>query len=207
MDLQTWLAYVAAYTVLSLVPGPSVFMVLGQSLARGFRPACLCIAGDVAGGVVVMAASYAGLGVLLAASSTAFAALKWAGAAYMAWLGVAQIRAARRITAQALAAQAEPSSRASSFRAGFLTGILNPKAILFYAAFLVQFIDPASPVLPQFVLLMATSSMIVVVVLLGYASLAAQARNMMRSVKARKRIGYAGGAFLLGGSAVMARSA
>ena len=93
--------------------------------------------------------------------------------------------------------------RSGSLRAGFLTGILNPKAILFYVAFLAQFMNPAYPMTPQFLMLMATSTMIAFVVLAGYALLAAQARRVFQSLRARKRMGYTGGSLLLGGSALM----
>lgn len=99
MPIENWIAYAMAYTVISIIPGPSVFMVIGQTLSRGTRAAWACIAGDLAGGVIVMTASYLGLGVILASSSLAFIALKWVGVAYMAYLGIAQIIAARTLTA------------------------------------------------------------------------------------------------------------
>ncbi|WP_299153589.1 LysE family translocator [uncultured Tateyamaria sp.] len=206
MTFETWLSYAVAYTVLSLIPGPSVLMVLGQSLSRGMGAALFCILGDVLGGVVVMSASYIGLGVILATSSAAYQGLKWAGVAYMAWLGISQIIAARRLVEGDLLETAHSVPRAASLRAGFLTGTLNPKAILFYVAFLAQFMDTAYPMTPQFLILMATSMMVVFIVLAGYALLASQAREMMRSIKARKRMGYGSGSLLLGGSALMATS-
>jgi threonine/homoserine/homoserine lactone efflux protein len=206
MTLETWLSYVVAYTVLSLIPGPSVFMVLGQSLSRGMGAALYCIFGDLLGGVIVMTASYIGLGALLATSSEAYQVLKWAGVAYMAWLGITQIIAAGRLVQSDLLATGKAPARATSLRAGFLTGVLNPKAILFYVAFLAQFMNTAQPMAPQFLILMVTSMIVVFIVLMGYAILASQARKTMQSVKARKRMGYAGGSILLGGSALMATS-
>ncbi len=204
MTIETWLAYVAAYTIISLIPGPSVFMVLGQSLSRGLGAASFCILGDLFGGIIVMTASYIGLGVILATSSEAFFLLKWAGVAYMAWLGLGKITAARRLREADLAEQSFTGHRSASMRAGFLTGVLNPKAIMFYVAFLAQFMNPALPMTPQFLILMLTSSVVVFVVLMGYALLAAQARRQLKSLRARKSMGYAGGTFLLGGSALMA---
>lgn len=201
MPFENWIAYVIAYTVISVIPGPSVFMVIGQSLSRGTKAAIACILGDLAGGVIVMTASYLGLGLLLASSSIAFMALKWAGVAYMAWLGIIQIRAARNLL------EIKPISTASargSLGAGFLTGILNPKAIMFYMAFLAQFIEPTIPQLPQFMILMATSTLVVTLVLGSYALLAAKVSARLQSLKARKRMGYAGGSCLLGGSVLMA---
>jgi threonine/homoserine/homoserine lactone efflux protein len=203
MSLSVWLAYVAAFTFLSLVPGPSVFMVIGQCLSRGLAAAFFCIFGDLAGGIVMMTIAYIGLGTLLAASSEIYTLIKWAGVAYMAWLGVSQILAAKRMVHTDLDQSMQTALRASSLRAGFLTGVLNPKAILFYVAFLAQFMDPAQPLTYQFLILMATSTVIVFVTLSGYAILAAQARRLFRSLRARKRMAYAGGSFLLGGSALI----
>lgn len=204
MSIEVWLAYVAAYTVLSLIPGPSVLMVIGQSLSKGLGGAFYCIFGDLLGGIVVMTIAYVGLGTVLATSSEIFHIIKWAGVAYMAYLGLAQILAARRMVENDLTGTASVAIRSGSLRAGFLTGILNPKAILFYVAFLAQFMNPAHPMIPQFLLLMVTSSMIVLIVLGAYALLAAQARKVFQSLHARKRMGYTGGSFLLGGSALMA---
>ena len=201
MPFESWIAYALAYAVISVIPGPSVFMVIGQALSRGRRAALACIIGDLGGGVIVMTASYLGLGLILASSSLAFAALKWLGVAYMAWLGIQQIRAARALTEV-------PPARIAAIRgslgAGFLTGVLNPKAIMFYMAFLAQFIDPSAPQGPQFLILMGTSTAIVALVLGAYAALATQAGARLRSLRARRRMAYAGGACLLGGSAVMA---
>ena len=204
MSTEIWLAYVAAFTLLSLIPGPSVFMVIGQSLSRGISAALFCIIGDLLGGIVMMTIAYIGLGTLLAASSNVYLFVKWAGVAYMAWLGLSQILAARCMVEADLTASTTSAIRAGSLRAGFLTGVLNPKAILFYVAFLAQFMDPAFPLTPQFLILMATSTTVVLIVLGVYAVLAAQARKAFQSLRARKRMGYAGGSFLLGGSALLA---
>lgn len=201
MPFENWIAYVIAYAVISIIPGPSVFMVIGQALSRGTRAAMTCIAGDLAGGVIVMTASYLGLGMILAASGTAFALMKWAGVAYMAYLGLSQIRAARTLSK---VSAIPPASPRGSLGAGFLTGILNPKAIMFYMAFLAQFIEPSAPQLPQFLILMASSTMVVALVLGAYALLAARVSAGLQTISARKRMGYAGGTCLLGGSAVMA---
>lgn len=202
MTVETWIAYVAAFGLLSLLPGPSVFMVIGQSLSRGRRAALACILGDLAGGVIVMTASYLGLGLVLAASSLAFTALKWAGVAYLAALGLQQIRAARRL--QDTPRLPPPSSR-GGLAAGFLTGVLNPKAILFYMAFLAQFLQPAAPQLPQILILMATSTGVGGLVLGGYAVLALRAKSWLGgSLTVRRRIGYVGGGCLIGGSVALA---
>ena len=201
MQFESWIAYVIAYAVISIIPGPSVLMVIGQALSRGKRAAMACIFGDLIGGLCVMTASYLGLGLILASSAFAFAVMKWLGVAYMAYLGLSQIVAARRISDIALPKEAASKG---SFGAGFLTGVLNPKAIMFYMAFLAQFIDPAAAQLPQFLILMLSSTVVVALVLGAYALMAAQISDYLKGAKAQKRMGYAGGTFLLGGSAMMA---
>ncbi len=201
VPIENWIAYVIAYAVISIIPGPSVFMVIGQSLSRGTRAATACIVGDLAGGVIVMTASYLGLGLILASSSVAFMALKWAGVAYMAWLGIMQVRTARNLTE---VKPITPTSSRGSLGAGFLTGVLNPKAIMFNMAFLAQFIEPSAPPLGQFLILMATSTVVVALVLGAYTVLAARLGFRLQTLTARKNMGYAGGSCLLGGSVVMA---
>jgi len=204
MDIDNWLTYVLAYFVISAIPGPSVLMIIGQSLSRGLVPAMFCVLGDLVGGIVVMSVSYIGLGVILATSSELFFALKWLGVIYMAYLGVLQILATRRLTAQDLNFKKTTEHYYSSARAGFLTGVLNPKAIMFYVSFLAQFIDPNQAKLPQFLILMLTSTIVVAIVLGAYAVSASRLRKTMQGIKARKRMGYLGGSLLLGGSALMA---
>ncbi|MEM9624968.1 MAG: LysE family translocator [Pseudomonadota bacterium] len=203
MSIEIWVGYATAYAILSAIPGPSVFMVIGQALSKGLGAAFSCVVGDLLGGIVIMTVAYAGLGTVLTVSSGAYVVIKWAGVAYMAWLGLSQLLAARRMVDGDLHRSAK-ALNTGSFWAGFLTGILNPKAVLFYVAFLAQFINPAYPMTPQFLILMATSTLIVLIVLGAYALLAARARRLFRSLRARKRMGYAGGSSLLGGSAFMA---
>lgn len=203
MKLELWLAFVATYTVISIIPGPSVFMVTGQALTRGTKAAFFCILGELAGGVVLVALSLFGVGAILAASSELFQVVKWGGVLYMAYLGFGQILEARRGGHLTPIASRQGDGMASA-RAGFFTAVLNPKAIIFYVAFLSQFLDPAGSIQVQFAIVVATSTVIVGTVLGGYALLASQARKSFQSAKARRRFGYAGGGFLLGGSAFMA---
>ncbi len=199
MDFELWLTFVVAYTVISIIPGPSVFMVTGQTLTRGTRAGFLCVLGDVMAGVVLVVFSLLGVGVILATSATLFLIVKWAGVLYMVLLGVAQIRAARQTALDSSDAVAR-----SSIWAGFLTGILNPKAIIFYMAFLAQFMDPNADLLVQFIILVPTSTIIVGFVLSAYVLMAARARRVFQSETARRRFGYTGGGFLIGGGFLMA---
>ncbi|GAB2187892.1 LysE family translocator [Roseibium sp. LAB1] len=203
MSLETWLAYTLACAVLTIIPGPSVMLVVGQTLMRGKTAAMMCILGDVVGSIVLTGLSFAGVGAILAASTVLFQTVKWAGVIYLAWLGYSQIREARRDGEQPVTA-AETRSPWGSFWAGTFTAIFNPKAIVFYMAFLAQFIDPAGDLTVQLAVLTATSSFVVVVFLAGYACVAARARKLFQTRMARRRMGYAGGGFMIGGSALMA---
>lgn len=200
MDLHIWIAFVIAYTTLSAIPGPSVIMTVSQALAHGRSAAMICILGDLAGGVVMMSIAFAGIGTVLATSALAFQLLKWAGVGWLAWLGISQIRLARNVTGAATPAR----PRMAAGRAGFLTGVLNPKAIGFYLAFLPQFITTGRPHLPQLLILMASSTLVAGTVLTVYALLASRLRGAFDTARARRNLGYAGGGFLLGGSAFMA---
>ena len=207
MSLETWLAYTLACVVLTIIPGPSVMLVVGQTLMRGKTAAMMCILGDVVGSIVLTGLSFAGVGAILAASTVLFQTVKWVGVLYLAWLGYSQIREARRDGGSVETSVQTRSLKGSfwrSFWAGTLTAIFNPKAIVFYMAFLAQFIDPAGDLAVQLAVLTVTSSLVVMGLLTGYAVLAARARKVFQTSKARRRMGYAGGGFMIGGSALMA---
>ena len=203
MTVETWIAFTTACIVLTLIPGPSVLLVIGQSITRGKRAAMMCILGDVLGGIVLMGLSFAGVGAILATSAALFQIVKWAGVVYLAYLGYRQIKEARRDSETQETAHLVTSSW-GSFWAGTVTAILNPKAIVFYMAFLAQFIDPAKDLLPQLTILTVTSTLVVMVLLGAYAMIAARARQTFRSHRARRRMGYTGGTFMIGGSVLMA---
>lgn len=201
MDFHLWLTFIAAYGIISFLPGPSVFMVTGLALTRGKRAAFWCIFGDLLAGVVLIALSLFGVGAILATSATLFQLVKWGGVFYMAYLGLTQIRAARQAPSEMPIPQSET---ASSIKAGFLTGVLNPKAIMFYMAFLSQFMDPNGSVFLQFAILVPTATVVVGMVLSGYVLAASHAATLFQSPAARRRMGYTGGGFLIGGSVLMA---
>ena len=203
MNFELWLAFIATYSVISLIPGPSVFMVTSQALTHGLKAAMLCIVGDIIGGFFLIALSLFGVGAILAASAELFQLVKWMGVLYMAWLGFQQIKDAKYGVAPDFSKD-KKKAMSASMRAGFLVGILNPKAIIFYVAFLSQFLDPESDPLIQFIILAATSTVVVGVILAGYAFLASKAQTAFKSERARKGFGYTGGGFLLGGSLMMA---
>ncbi|WP_066098342.1 LysE family translocator [Xanthomonas massiliensis] len=139
--------FVLAGWLLNLTPGPDVLYVVGQSLRHGRRAGLVAVAGIAAGCLVHVAVAALGLGALLAASATAFNLVKWLGAAYLLWIGVRLLRAPAGVAALAgTAAAAVPAaSPGKVFAGGFLTNVLNPKVVLFFLAFLPQFIAPDTP--------------------------------------------------------------
>lgn len=178
-------------------------MVTGQALSRGTKAAFLCILGELVGGAVLVGLSLFGVGTILAASSELFQAVKWIGILYMAYLGYRQIVEARQDGVD-LSSKTKNVDGISSAKAGFFTAVLNPKAIIFYVAFLSQFLDQDANIYLQFVIVVVTSTIIVGAVLGGYVLLATRARKTFQSAKARRHFGYAGGGFLIGGSVFMA---
>jgi threonine/homoserine/homoserine lactone efflux protein len=191
MNLETWLTFLAAAAALLVIPGPTILLVLGQSLGGGRRSTLPLVAGVAAGDALAMSLSLAGLGTLLAASALAFTLLKWAGAAYLIWLGLRMWRA----PAEGAPAPLPPG------RAGmqaFLVTATNPKSIAFLIAFVPQFLDPARPFLPQAGLLVGSFVILAAGNALGYALLAGRLSSAIRRPRTRRILNRTGGSMLIG---------
>jgi threonine/homoserine/homoserine lactone efflux protein len=156
MTLETYWLYVGAVVLLSATPGPNVLYVTTRSIRFGFGAAMLGMSGCLLALTVMLTASVAGVSAFMLAVPTAFEMLKYAGAAYLVWLGVQAWRAPVADLTPETASPRETASRWSLFRGGFLVGISNPKLLVFAAAFFPQFIATDAPWLPQFALLVAT---------------------------------------------------
>lgn len=156
MALQNWLIYLVAVIGLSLTPGPNSLLALTHGAIHGPRKTLHTICGGAAGFVFLIALSMFGIGALLQASAHALIVLKWAGGLYLVWIGV---RLWRGPPLQ-LAALGEGGGEtgAALFRQGVLAAASNPKVLLFYGAFLPQFIDPARPLAGQFLVMALTSA-------------------------------------------------
>jgi threonine/homoserine/homoserine lactone efflux protein len=142
-------AFVVASGVLAVTPGPGVVYIVTRCLAQGRRSGLASVAGVAVGNLGNAAGASLGLAALFAVSSLAFTVVRWAGAAYLVWLGVQALRA----PAAHAAAAAMPAPQARVFRDGVIVSLLNPKTTLFFAAFLPQFIQPGAPVVVQSLLL------------------------------------------------------
>jgi threonine/homoserine/homoserine lactone efflux protein len=152
MSLNTWLLYLVAAFGLSITPGPNSLLVLTHGALHGHRKTLFTVAGGATGFVVLIALSMLGIGALLKASVHALLVLKLVGGAYLVWLGI-QLWRAPPIHLRPEAGQATRTRGSTMFRQGLLTAVSNPKALLFYGAFLPQFIDPARDLLTQFIIM------------------------------------------------------
>lgn len=142
LGIRDFPMFLASATMLALTPGQDTLYVLGRSLAQGRKAGILSVAGILSGALVHLLAGAAGLSALLATSPTALTVVKWAGGAYLAYLGGRMIFA-RQSTAADLAISHQESS-AALWRQGFITNLLNPKVALFCLAFIPQFIAPGN---------------------------------------------------------------
>ena len=147
---MNWGPFLLASTVLAITPGPGVLYIVTRTLAQGRRVGLASVAGVALGNFGSALAASAGVAAVLALSSLAFNLLKWAGAAYLVWLGIKALRATP--AGPAAPAAAAPDGR-RVLRDGFWVALLNPKTALFFAAFLPQFIDAQAPAAAQGLLL------------------------------------------------------
>jgi len=149
-ETSRFLVFLGAALILALTPGPGIFYVLARSLAGGRREGLLSVAGTFIGGLVHVVAAALGLSAVLVASAVAFNAVRYAGAAYLVWLGVSMIRNRDR---EATAVQAGPRRR-NPLTQGIVTEVLNPKTALFFLSFIPQFVSVhGGHVVAQFLLL------------------------------------------------------
>lgn len=161
--LAALLAFGVAATLLTITPGLDTALILRTAAVEGPRRAALAGAGIIAGCMVWGAAAAFGVGALLAASTLAFDALKWAGAAYLVWLGLGMILKPRERFDLAGAAAGPQGADLAWMRRGFLTNLLNPKVGIFYISFLPQFLPQGAPAAPFSLLLAALHGAITVV--------------------------------------------
>jgi threonine/homoserine/homoserine lactone efflux protein len=194
MPVELWFAFVAASAVLLMIPGPTILTVISYSMAHGRRAKLPLVAAVALGDSTALVVSLLGLGALLATSAFWFTAVKWVGGLYLVYLGIRLLRAG--IAQRALAAPAAPGSRWKLFANTYLVTALNPKGIVFFVAFLPQFISPSAEVTPQLWLLAATFVVMATVNATLYAVFAGSARKLLSSPRAQRRFNLAGGSLL-----------
>jgi homoserine/homoserine lactone efflux protein len=183
MNWQTWLVYLLAVTGLSLTPGPNSLLALTHGALYGHRRTLWTVAGGSVGFVILIGLSMLGIGALLKASADALILLKICGGAYLVWLGVQVWRAPPLQLDVAIAGG--DRSGVALWRQGFLAAASNPKAILFFGAFLPQFIDAHRPLLAQFLLMALTFGAVEFLVEYLLARLANSIRPLLERAGAR----------------------
>lgn len=199
MALHHLLTFALLAFALIVVPGPSVLFVIGRAVTVGRRAALATVVGNAAGVYLQVIAVALGLGFVLERSEIVLSMVRLLGAAYLAWLGIQAIRR-RRALADALAANVAPTRGLSALRDGFIVGSTNPKATVFFAAVLPQFVDPAGGWVPGQMLLLG--AVFVTIALLSdsaWALAAGTARRWLgRSRRRQEALGAIGGAIMIG---------
>lgn len=183
------------------VPGPSLLFTIGRALTVGRRDALLSVVGNTLGLVTQVACVALGLGALVAASATAYTTLKLVGAAYVVWLGVQAIRhrADARLAMESAGTVAQSGRSRGAVWTGFLVGVTNPKSIVFFAAFLPQFIDPSAAAAPQLLFLGLLFGAMAVCSDTCWALAASRARDWFaRKPHRLDHLGAAGGVMMVG---------
>ena len=180
MLLSTWLAFFAASWAISISPGAGAVAAMSAGLNHGFRRSFFTILGLILGIWTQVIVVGAGLGALVAASSTAFSVVKWLGVAYLIWLGISQWRApARPLVAQADGA-VQVTRRSMVLRAWMINAV-NPKGTVFLLAVVPQFMVLSQPLLPQYLIIAGTLAFTDLVVMTGYSALAARVLGALKS--------------------------
>ncbi|HSU74937.1 MAG TPA: LysE family translocator [Terrabacter sp.] len=201
-----WVAFFIASILFIQVPGPSLLFTIGRALTVGRREALLSVAGNAIGVTVQALLVAVGLGAVVAASATAYTVIKVAGAAYVIWLGIQAIRH-RHEAREAMGAQRTPLSpkRPHALRVGVVVGLTNPKTVLFFVAFLPQFVNTgAGHVAVQMALLGGLFGAMAVCSDSMWALLAARAREWFARKPGRlDRLGATGGVMMVGLGATM----
>lgn len=194
MHLELWLAFVAAAIVLLAIPGSTILTVISYSASHGKRATLPLIAGVALGDSTALFLSLVGLGALLAASALWFSVVKWAGGLYLLFLGVRMLRAGA--SAQVAAAAPAPESLRRLFLNTYAVTALNPKGMVFFVAFLPQFLNSSASAAPQLWALGVTFVALAAINAMLYATFASTARRMLESRRAQRQFGLLGGSLL-----------
>lgn len=201
MPLDHWLAFAAASAVLLTIPGPTVLLVVSYALGHGRKSAAATVAGVALGDLTAITASLLGLGALLATSATLFGAIKLIGAAYLVYLG---IRLWRAPVGDSFTVDVSETRPLRIFTHAYVVTALNPKGIVFFVAFLPQFIDASRPVGPQMAILVATFVTMATVNAALFGLMAASARQTIRKPSVQRLVNRIGGTLLISAGAFTA---
>ncbi|NLR96552.1 LysE family translocator [Rhizobium sp. P38BS-XIX] len=204
MSIETWLAFAAASCIMLAIPGPTILLVISYALGHGRKTALATVTGVTLGDCTAMTASLMGLGAILAASATLFTILKLIGAAYLVFLGIKLWRAP--IVKGPLGDNDNlPEEKPLKILLhAYVVTALNPKSIVFFIAFVPQFLDLSKPFLQQTLILEATFLTLAALNSLIYVFVADMARGVIRKASVQRAVNRTGGTLLIAAGAVTA---
>ncbi|MBB3316046.1 threonine/homoserine/homoserine lactone efflux protein [Rhizobium sp. BK181] len=204
MSLEAWFAFAAASAIMLAIPGPTILLVVSYALGHGRKTALATVTGVALGDFTAMTASLFGLGAVLAASATLFTVLKWIGGAYLIWLGIKLWRAP--VISEPMADNDNLPEKKSLkvFLHAYVVTALNPKSIVFFVAFVPQFLNPAQPFFGQMLIMEATFLVLATINASTYALAANAARGLIRKASVQRAVNRTGGTLLIAAGAVTA---
>ena len=202
MPLENWLAYTFVTATFLLIPGPTILLVISYSLIRGRQAVFALLLGVGLGDIVAMILSFIGVGLLLQTVTIAFQFLKWIGAAYLIWLGIRMWRSASE--SMELSAITDNKVWHAIMANAFVITALNPKSIVFFLAFLPQFINSEKPFITQSLILGSTFLVLAIISVLFYSMLASFTGQQMQLSLIHRWTNRIGGSLLIGAGGMIA---
>ena len=194
MAIEIWAAFALASYILLIIPGPTILTVISYSVTHGSRANIPLVLAVALGDTTALALSLLGLGAVLATSAWLFTVVKWVGGLYLIYLGIKLfLSGTKPLTVESASAL---DSRWKLFANTWLITALNPKGIVFFVAFLPQFIDASIPTGPQLWILSATFVLLATLNAALYAIFAVSARRLLLSPEAQRRFNICGGSLL-----------
>ena len=202
MPLENWLAYIFVTATFLLIPGPTILLVISYSLIRGRQAVFALLLGVGLGDIVAMILSFIGVGLMLQTVAIAFQFLKWIGAAYLIWLGIRMWRSASE--SMELSAITDNKVWHAIMANAFVITALNPKSIVFFLAFLPQFIDSEKSFITQSLILGSTFLGLALLSVLLYSLLSSLVGQHMRLPLIHRWTNRIGGILLIGAGGMIA---
>ncbi|PMO45656.1 flagellar biosynthesis protein FlgM [Vibrio splendidus] len=207
MSFDTWIYYLLAVLILTASPGPSSLLCMTKGVQSGFKLSIFTALGSLTAITGILTLSFTGLGVIIASSEVVFNVIKWTGAAYLIYLGWKSLRSSQQdydnLSNQQPDSKSVKESAAQHYLSGFIVGVSNPKAILFFTALFPQFIDPSIALVPQFTVFALTFAVMELSWLMVYAYLGAKSSNWLFAKGRAKVFNRVTGGVFIGAGALL----
>lgn len=202
--MDVWVTFVLASTLILVIPGPTIILVITQSVSCGRRSVLPLVCGVLLGDFTAMTLSLLGLGAIMTTSAAVFSLCKWLGALYLFYLGIKMLRTKPNDCDDAREYGRNMETSQSLFSSSFIVTALNPKSIAFFVAFLPQFISPQKPILGQAVVLGGTFLTLATINAAMYAIFASQLKEKIRRASVQRWFNRCGGSALIGAGVITA---